>query len=252
MTILVVLPAYNESENLNPLLESYVRLSRSGETKENALHYKVVVVDDGSTDETSKVAESFKDRLDIVVEKHPRNMGLGPALRTGLKATLSLTEMDKKAVVVTMDADNSHSPDLIPEMVQKIHEGYDVVIASRYVEGGRELGLAKYRSLLSAGCSWLLELFFPIKGAKDYTCGYRAMRVSILQKVATETKGIFFREDSFVCVSELLLNMHKSGARVFEVPLVLRYDLKKGASKMKVFPTIFRYFSMIFRQKYIS
>lgn len=243
MSVIVVLPAYNESENLQPLLEKFVKLNQ-------ICPCKVVVVDDGSQDNTVKTAESFKDRLEIIVEKHPRNLGLGQTLRTGLKSALR-TAGDAD-LIVTMDADNSHSPDLIPAMLKHIEEGSDVVIASRYMEGGKEIGLSKFRRLLSYFCSKIFKVFFPITNVRDYTCGYRAIKIPTLRALAKKTNDTFYQEESFVSMNELLLNLSFIGAKFSEVPLVLRYDLKTGKSKMKVFKTILRYLLLIYRLKLIG
>ncbi len=247
----VLLPAYNEQGNIGPLLEQYVQLAKSQAQARPERKYKVLIVDDGSSDKTVETAETFKDKLDLAIEKHGQNRGLGPAVRTGLNKILERAELARTVpsqdIVVTMDADNSHPPELIPSMIDKIEKGYDLVIASRYVEGGKELGLARHRSLLSWGCSQLLKQFFPIPGVRDYTCGYRAFKMAKLKKLADKTQGEFYKEDSFVSVNEFLLQMAKLGLRATEVPLVLRYDLKLGKSKMKVLSTVLRYFLLILR-----
>lgn len=244
MSLFIVLPAYNEAEDLPLLLERIIQ-SKSAQD-----HCTLIVIDDGSTDETVSVAESFKNRLEIIVARHSKNLGLGAAFRTGLTKALSIAGGDD--LIVSMDADNSHSPELIPEMKKKIQEGTDVVIASRYAPGGAEVGVAEHRKFLSAGCSGILKLFFPIENVNDYTCGYRMMRVSILKRCGEQTGQLFFKEEGFVCMSELLLNLKRCAAKFCEVPLQLRYDLKRGASKMKIFRTIFSYLRLIFRYRFSS
>lgn len=236
--IFVILPAYNESENLPALLEKFASLNDA----------QIIVVDDGSADGTIAAAEKFQKRINLIVEKHPKNLGLGAALRTGLKKALSIAGDDDW--IVTMDADNSHPPELIPQMIQKLRStNSDVVIASRYADGGKEIGLAAHRKFLSWACSGILKLFFNVPGVKDYTCGYRLMKASALKKVAEKTNGEFVTETGFVCMSELLLNLAGVGAKFAESPLVLRYDLKRGQSKMKIFRTIGGYFRLILKRK---
>ncbi|MBE0698739.1 MAG: glycosyltransferase, partial [Anaerolineaceae bacterium] len=148
-------------------------------------------------------------------------------------------------VLITMDADNTHNPCLIKLMDKKIRAGADLVIASRYEAGGEEVGLSRLRSFLSRGASGLLSIFFPIQGARDYTCGYRAYRGSILKRAFQVYGDSLVEERGFTCMAEILIKMHHINARVAEVPLVLRYDLKSGQSKMKVMRTILRYFVLI-------
>ena len=126
-------------------------------------------------------------------------------------------------------------------MVTLIQAGKDVVIASRYADGGKEVGLSHARHIFSGGASFLLRLFFPIPGARDYTCGYRAYRVELLQRAFRVYGPELIEERGFTCMAELLIKLGKLGARLGEVPLILRYDLKSGPSKMKVMATIARY-----------
>jgi dolichol-phosphate mannosyltransferase len=129
----------------------------------------------------------------------------------------------------------------------------DVVIASRYAsdgaEKGKEVGLAFHRKILSRGAGLILQIAFHIGGAKDYTCGYRLYSGKILKKAAHIYGEKLVEEPNFVCMVEILVKLDHIGARIGEVPLVLRYDLKAGASKMKIFRTVMRYFGLIWQYK---
>ena len=202
-----------------------------------------MVVDDGSTDATVPVCRTRWDKMPLEVVCHGRNLGLGSAMLTGLRHCLS--KCGAGDVVIALDADNTHSPSLMPEMVRALRAGSDVVIASRYADGGQEIGLAGTRKILSRGASTMLRVAFPIPGARDYTCGYRAYSSHILEQGFRAYSEGLIRETGFVCMAELLIKLGSIGARVSEVPLVLRYDLKTGASKMKVVRTISRYFRLV-------
>ena len=236
MRVTVMLPAYNEADDLPPLLE------RTGRALAGLSEGRILVVDDGSQDGTAAAVEKAAASLPITLIRHPRNMGLGAAMRTGLKAAAR-----GDGVVVTMDADNSHDPALIHEMVRRLGDGYDVVIASRFQDGGQEIGVAPHRKLLSHSASAMLKLILPYRNVRDYTCGYRAYRVEVLRRLLEVFGDGFIRENGFSCMLELLINCRSIGARVAEVPLVLRYDLKSGASKMRIFRTVWRYGATISR-----
>ena len=228
----IVLPAYNEAEDLPDLLERIGRTMTA-----YGKQYQIVVVDDGSDDKTADVAEAVASRLPVKVVRHRQNGGLGRALRTGL-----LTGMKDGEFVVTMDADNSHDPELIPLMIERLQLGHDVVVASRFQEGGQEVGVGLHRQALSHTASRVLRFVFPLQGVRDYSSGYRAYRSEWIQRLAEEYgEERFIEERGFACMLETLLKLGARRARMAEVPLVLRYDRKQGASKMKVMRTVRRY-----------
>ncbi len=236
----VALPAYCEEANIASLLRD-ICLTMA----EVAPHrqVRIVVVDDGSTDATAERVRDFQQELgdrfeEVRVElvQHETNQGLADAIRTGM--TTCLEGAEDRDILLTMDADNSHLPGLIPSMVRKIEEGHDVVIASRYQRGARVVGLSTSRRVLSFGASWLFRLLFPIEGVRDYTCGFRAYRAGMLRKVIDEHPD-FFSEQGFVVMLDILLKLRlEPTVLMTEVPLLLRYDKKQGASKMDVRRTV--------------
>jgi len=241
--IIVVLPAYNEEESLGELLE---RIDQT--LFENGEEYVVIVVDDGSDDGTQRVAEEHAQHMPIVVERHEENCGLGSTIRDGLMAAAEMCADND--IVVAMDADNTHTPCLIHSIVQRIKEGNDVIIASRYRLGSYVRGVPLHRRFLSYVASLMMRVLFPTHGVRDYTCGYRGYRGHLLREaVARMGKGIV-SEDGFQCMVDILLKLRKMGAIFGEVPLILRYDLKKGASKLPVGRTIVRTLSLALRRRF--
>ncbi|MCK4410411.1 MAG: glycosyltransferase, partial [Candidatus Eisenbacteria sp.] len=201
--------------------------------------------DDGSTDGTVERAQETarSEGLLLTVAAHETNQGLGAALTTGFTRGSELIGRD--GVLVGMDADNTHDPSIIPSMLKRLDEGYDVVIASRYAPGGEEVGLSLLRSILSRGASTVLRLLLPVEGARDYSCGFRAYRGAALARAFEAHGDSLITETGFVSSAEVLLKLAYLPSRVAEVPLVLRYDLKGGASKMNIVDTIRRYLRMI-------
>jgi dolichol-phosphate mannosyltransferase len=196
----------------------------------------VVLVDDGSRDDTARVVAGYVGRLPLSVLRHPRNLGLGAALRDGLaEAARCAAPHD---VVVTMDADDTHTPGLILQMARMIAGGHDVVIASRYQPGSRSVGVPWRRRALSRAASWILRALFPIPGVKDYTCGYRAYRAEVIQRAIGEHGPSLIEQDGFQCMVDILLKLRGRGLTFSEVPFLLRYDIKEGGTKMRVGRTI--------------
>lgn len=230
-TIWIVLPAYNEEQDLPVLLD---RIEAS--MFEARLVYQIIIVDDGSTDGTMEVIEQASESMPIRVDRHLVNQGLGATIRDGLMTAAGLA--DPGDVIVTLDADNSHTPELVLRMVRSVREGHDVVIASRYQRGSRVRGVPVARKILSYWAGWLFKVVFPITGVRDYTCGYRAYRADLLQQVIDDEGDSFFDQDGFQVMVDILLKLRKDPRVIFgEVPLILRYDLKSGVSKMDVAST---------------
>jgi dolichol-phosphate mannosyltransferase len=231
-TIWVVLPAFNEAAGLPALLD---RIDEA--MAEEGLTYRVVVVDDGSTDETHEVAMEAAGRLPVTVSRHETNQGLGATVRDGILHVCR--EGKDRDILVTLDADNTHTPGLIARMVRMIREGHHVVIASRYRPGARVRGVSFLRRILSTGASLLMRILFPTRGVRDYTCGFRAYDLGVLQRVVARGPETFFDQDGFQVMVDILLKLRRETDLVFgEVPLILRYDVKEGESKMEIGATV--------------
>ena len=239
----VVLPAYNEERDLEPLLRAI-----DESMFEAGLVYSVVVVDDGSTDATAQIARRCAADLPIVLEQHARNLGLGATIRDGLVKAAELAH--PADLIVTMDADNSHTPELILRMVRLAREGHDVVIASRYRSGSRVRGVSRVRRLISWAGNWTFRVLFPTPGVRDYTCGYRVYRASLLQGVIERHGKEFFEQEGFQCMVDILLKLRREDLIFGEVPLILRYDLKKGGSKMNVGRTARKTVGLIVKRRF--
>ncbi len=236
--IWLILPAFNEARNLPRLLtglESTLGPPRTA--------YRIVLVDDGSSDSTPEIARAWERRVPLQVVRHGRNRGLARAVESGIAWVLPRAGAGD--VIVTMDADNTHPPHLILVMGDAIQDGADVVIASRYLPGGAEEGVPLTRRILSRAISALLRLRFGIPGLRDYSCGYRAYRAGLLQAAARRYGGRLITAQGFTVMAELLIKLAPFRPRIVEVPLHLRYDQKRGASKMQLLRTVVEYLALL-------
>jgi dolichol-phosphate mannosyltransferase len=227
-TLWFLLPAFDEEAGLPLLLGDVFQTLRSWP---DAPPTRVLVVDDGSRDRTADVAEAVAG---VTVIRHGTNRGLGAAMRTGIEHVLANAADDD--LLASMDADHTHPPELLPQMVALARGGADIVIASRYRKGSEIHGLVRWRRWLSDVASWILRIVFP--GARDYTCGYRVYRVGLLRWGQRRYGPHFLNQKGFSVMVDLLLKLRRKARRIEEVPLVLRYDRKRGPSKMKVMKTI--------------
>ncbi len=240
--VIVVLPVYNEEENIGRLLE---RIDE--QLNESLLPYRIVAVDDGSKDRSLAILEERSRSLPIQIFRHAVNQGLGAAIRDGLMCAGEIA--GDRDIVVTMDADNTHTPGLIPRMVRMIREGHDVVIASRYERGGMVCGLTVERRMVSWVASWVMRVLFPTRGVRDYTCGYRAYRVEVLKAAWARYGDRFVDQQGFQCMLDILLKLRRMPLIFGEVPMVLRYDFKRGASKMRIGRTAYHTLRVMFQRR---
>ncbi len=227
MEISVILPTYNERENLEKLLPVLLKYS----------NVEVVVVDDNSSDGTAAyVMELMKAYKNLKLVERPSKLGLGSAYKDGFKATTG-----KK--IVTMDADLSHDPKYIAEFNKIIDEkNVDIVIGSRYVSGGRIAGWKPHRKIISWGANFLARNFLGIS-VKDATSGYRMYRREAFAKIASRSvmKGYEFQ-------IEALFLAKKFGFKIYEYPIVF-VDRKAGKSKLSV-KDILKFLNAILKLKF--
>lgn len=225
--IFILLPAYNEEDSFPELLDEITGvLDKAGEP------FQFVVCDDGSTDGTSMALKVAVHSYPVHVITHTRNRGLGETIRDLMEHAADHSDPDD--ILIRMDCDLTHGADVIPSLIAAVRNGADVALASRFQEGGGQIGVEGMRKWLSTGANLFMRLFFPIKGVKEYSCGYRGYRAGIIKQalVVYGSEFIQLRSLGFSVTLEKLVKLNLLGARFAEVPFVLRYDRKKSDSKM--------------------
>jgi len=225
--IWVFLPAYNEETALPRLLPKIDRALRGYNQP-----YHIVVVDDGSTDRTGDILAEYAQSLPLCVVTHPMNRGLGEAERDGFEYIAAHCDPDD--IIVRVESDDTHEPKYIFSLLEKLDEDYDVVNTSRFQPGGGQEGVDTYRATISRAANLFMQVVFRIPGARDYSCGFRAYRARVIQDAIRIYGNNFIqlRGLGFTSTLEMIVKLHLLGCRFAEVPFVLRYDQKKGASKM--------------------
>jgi len=212
-SVLVVIPTYNERENLPLIL---------GRLHQAAPEVHVLVVDDGSPDGTGKLADELAETDERIQVLHrTQKAGLGAAYVAGFRLGLDAGYQ----VLVEMDADGSHAPEQLPRLLAALAHA-DLVLGSRWVPGGQVQNWARSRELLSRGGNLYtrLALGMPLK---DATGGYRAYRRQVLEGMALESvasQGYCFQVD-------LAWRAVQAGYRVVEVPITFA-EREHGESKM--------------------
>jgi dolichol-phosphate mannosyltransferase len=212
--VAVVLPTYNESENIARLLTQLRNVLPDA---------RLFVVDDNSPDGTGDIAERCARELGgIEVLHRPGKQGLGSAYRQGFTHVIA----QGVDVVVSMDVDFSHDPLAIPAMLAAIESGSDAVIGSRYVSGGGTKNWPLHRRLLSRWGNLYTGAVLGVK-VRDCTSGFRAYRSSALAAIAPETT----KAEGYAFLSELVVRLSRRGLKISEVP-ILFIDRENGTSKM--------------------
>ena len=238
------MPAYNEEEGLEFLLNRIERITTAFKIK-----HKVIIVDDGSTDHTVSVIKSYSNKMLIDIIHFEQNKGIEEVFRTGFKKICQ--EGNDEDICITMDSDNTHNPYVILDILSKLNDSknfYDIVVASRFERGGGMVGTPFIRQLLSIIVSHILRKVIPIRGIKDYSSFYRGYRVGIIRKGFEVFGESLIKGHGFSSMANMLINLSTMTHCMIEVPLVLRYDLKEGGTGMRIFKTIKGYLGIIFSQ----
>ncbi|GMV41688.1 MAG: dolichol-phosphate mannosyltransferase [Myxococcales bacterium] len=231
--VIVVLPAYNEAAVIARVLhEVHDELDRAG-----FLDHELLVVDDGSHDNTAAIVESVMGELPVVLERHDGNQGLGRALRTGLVAAAK--RVGANDVVLTTESDGTQPASVLPELVRAILSGYDFAVATPLADEEGFRGVPLHRRVLSRGANVLYSGLFSIHTLRDYTNLVRGMRGGTLQRAIDRygSEGLITRR-GFEAVPELILKLRPLMPKIFEIPLVIDHSLMQRESQLPVARTI--------------
>jgi len=224
MKVIVVIPTYNERENIKLLIPELIE--EFSHLPHHQLH--ILVVDGNSPDGTGELVLEFGQKnpnIHLLEEKE--KAGLGAAYVYGFRHAMEKLQAD---AVVEMDADFQHDPKDFTKMLKALDKGYDYIIGSRYIKGGsvpKEWAL--YRKLLSLGGSIFSKIVLGIFNVNDFTTGFKVSRVDgFLDKVNLDD----INSSGFAYKIDLLFKMHNLGAKIKEVPI--NFGLRdRGDSKME-------------------
>jgi dolichol-phosphate mannosyltransferase len=194
--------------------------------------YQIIVCNDGSKDNTAVALLEYQIQLPLEVITHKINRGLGETSRDLFERAAEIC--NPQDIIIRLDCDDTHEPEFIPRMIAKVEEGFDVVIASRFLPGGGQKGVTPYRAFISRCANLFMKAFFPIEGLREYSCGFRAYKASIIIDSINKFGNNFIQLKGlgFTCTLEKLVKLKLIGGKFGEVPFVLRYDQKQSDSKM--------------------
>ena len=232
-----VVPAYNEEQNIVRLLDDLAARPELFTTP----GARVVVVDDGSEDSTPELVAGYCGPMEVELVALQRNQGPGAAFRAGFAAALRRCPDD--ACIVTLEADTTSDLDALPEMLQRVDDGADLVLAS-----WRMIAVSRRRRLLSAGAGYVVRRALNLD-ASTVSSFYRVYRGSTLRSASTLYGDRLIQEPGFACKAELLAKLAAMRVRIDEVTVDLDWSRRNGESKMPVARTMLAYWRMVLRQR---
>jgi dolichol-phosphate mannosyltransferase len=230
--ILVIIPTYNESENILNIIPEVLKYSDSNYS------WNVLVVDDNSPDGTASLVESLKNE-NVFLIKREKKSGLGTAYVTGFKFAIEKS-FD---YVFEMDADFSHDPKYLPTFIELIEKGYDLVIGSRYINGVSVVNWPISRLLLSYFANIYTRIVTGLK-VKDTTAGFMCYRVKSLEKIdLTKVKS-----NGYSFQIEMKFKFYRNMFKISETP-ILFIDRRAGSSKMSR-KVVYEAYFMVWKLKF--
>jgi dolichol-phosphate mannosyltransferase len=199
----IIIPTYNESENIKPQVQRICKVLKEP--------FEILIVDDNSPDGTGKIADNLAKKYPVRVIHRTGKRGLATSCIDGFKEA-------NGDIIGVMDADQSHPPELLPEMLKAINDGAEIAVASRKVGKGKTVGWGFYRHLMS----WFASaLAWPLTSVKDKTAGY-----FVFQREAI--KGKHLNPIGYKIMLEVVVRSRSK--RVVEVPVTF-INRKEGKSK---------------------
>ncbi len=227
MKVTIILPTYNERENIKELIPRIFEIFK----KEN-INGNLIVVDDNSPDNTAEEVGNLSKQYPITLIERKKKLGIGSAYITGFKKALE----GNSDIIFEMDADLSHNPEYIPEFLRNLKEN-DLVIGSRYIPGGGIENWNLYRRSVSKGANILARLLTSLD-IRDITSGYRAYKSNVLRKIDLNS----IKSNGYAFQLEILFKTKKEGFKIMEIPIIFT-ERRRGSSKLSKIEIV-RFFTL--------
>ncbi len=232
MELSIVVPMYNEEANIMPLLDSLIAFREI-----RRLDWEIIIVDDGSSDATGRIADGYsREHKNIqVIHRDKGKRGMGLALKDG-------TRLAKGVMVAWVMGDRADDLTTLSEMVKKLRKGHDIVFGSRYMKGGSRGNLGRFKAFLSSRFTVLARWIFGIP-VHDITNAFRAFRKTVFDEVPLEC-------DDFAISPEQAIKAYLLNFKLGEVPTTY-FDRRAGQTKFEMGRMVFRYLRLL-RYKFIK
>lgn len=237
--LLVLIPVFNEEQNIPFLLESLIKIQNQ---YKKTLSLSIYLIDDGSTDQTAIIARKNSRKLSLEVIEHGSNRGPGAAFATGFAALRRIVRADDW--VLTMEGDNTSKLEIIEKMFVRAREGFDVILASPYQYGGGFSQTTLLRRFLSSAANLIVKDLLDIRGILTVSSFFRLYRGSAVQRLQKTFGSAILEKRGFESMVELVMKMVMLHLSISEVSMLLDSSKRHGKSKMKIWKTAVGYFSL--------
>ena len=223
MNVTIVLPTYNEAENIEDFLNAVYKVIN----EITDFNINTLIVDDNSPDGTADIVKRLQQTNDKIYLLENNTRGLGNAYKAGFKYAINNLSPD---ILVEMDSDFSHEPAKLKELLPPINDGYDFIIGSRYIKGGSiPENWALIRKLNSKYGNVFARFIAGLMQVKDCTSGFRAIRVEILKKIDLDNLDV----NGYAFQMNILYECVNVGAKTYEIPINF-IDRVRGKSKLSI------------------
>lgn len=242
----IIVPALNEAGNLPRLSDSLSALNHEFSDRFNL---RVILVDDGSTDNTSGLARQAAAEFGFALEilRHETNLGPGKAFSAAfIHLSSTLKEND---LVLTIEGDNTSRLELVKQMFHRLDEGFDAIFASPYMYGGQIVNTSAFRVFLSAVANLFVKESLGLHGLLTVSSFFRLYKADTLKKLQRRYGPGIVERAGFECMVEMAMKMAFCGISISEVPMVLDTKARVGKSRMKIMRTIRGYLTLWFHKR---
>jgi dolichol-phosphate mannosyltransferase len=233
--IRIILPVYNEAKNIRKCIKEIASNTPGS--------YKIYAINDGSKDNSLEILHKLRYTYPVTVINHKVNKGIAEAFKSGISSVLK--EGKIRDIVIIMESDCTSDPTLLKKLINKIKTGYDIAIASRYIDGGGYMRFPLRRLILSRSANTIFRALYQSKGVADYTIFYRAYSYKVLKKASEKFDKRLITTKYFAANAELLVKLLTITDKATEIPFVYDYGKKKGKSGLNVKKNLNQYLRFI-------
>jgi dolichol-phosphate mannosyltransferase len=227
--VFFLIPAYNEERTIGLLLYKIRKVM--GDVRRR---YQILVLDDGSTDETALRAEAYKQVVPLLVLRHPRNLGFGVALDRLVREACRMSRVPERDIAITLEGDFTVNPEPIPDMIREIEAGADLVIGSCLARGSRHSGTPLRSRVFAKMLPLVYNSVQPVPGVSDYSSTFRAYRIALLKRALREFQESLITAPTKAANAQLLFRTARFSPVVREVPVTMRYDIRSRPSRFRL------------------